>query len=74
MPNPIYAQFNRAQQGDMGQSFMQFMAQSRGKDPRQIINQMVQSGQLTQQQLNVAQQRAQQMSGLFSQFKNRFGF
>ena len=56
------------------QSFLNFMNQFRGQNPRAIINQMVQSGQISQQQLNMAQQKAQQMSGIFGQFKSRFGF
>lgn len=54
--------------------FPQFMAQMRGKDPNQIINQMIQSGKINQQQLNMVQQQAQQMQGQFAQFKNMFGF
>ena len=56
------------------QSFLNFMNQYRGQNPRAIINQMVQSGQISQQQLNAVQQRAQQMSGVLGQFKSRFGF
>ena len=54
--------------------FPQFMAEMRGKDPNQVLNQMIQSGQITQAQLNQAQQMAGQMKGQFDQFKNMFGF
>ena len=54
--------------------FPQFMAQMRGKDPQQIINNMLSSGQINQQQLNQAQQMAAQMRGQFSQFAPMFGF
>ncbi len=56
------------------QSFLNFMNQMRGQNPRDIINQLVHSGKVSQQQLNAVQQRAQQMSGIFGQFKSRFGF
>lgn len=54
--------------------FPQFMNQMRGKDPNQILQQMMQSGRVDQQQLNQAQQMAQQMMGQFDQFKGMFGF
>lgn len=54
--------------------FPQFMNQMRGKDPNQILNQMMQSGKVSQQQLNQAQQTANQMAPQFEQFKGMFGF
>ena len=45
--------------------FQKFMQQMRGVDPRQEINRMLQSGQISQQQLNEAQRQAQQFMGLF---------
>jgi hypothetical protein len=77
MANDLFRQMQaqqRPQGGDMMYAFTQMMEQGRGKDPRAIINQMVQSGKLSQQQLNMVHQRAQQMSGMFDQLKNRFGF
>lgn len=44
---------------DFVRQWQQFRAQYQG-DPRQQIQQMLQSGQLTQEQLNRAQQLAQQ--------------
>lgn len=58
----------------MMQQFPRFMQQMRGKDPAQIINQMVQSGQINQRQLNQVQQQAQQLQGTFDSIKNMFGF
>lgn len=52
--------------------FPQFLQQMKGKDPNAIIQQMVQSGQITQQQLNQAQQMAQSMMPQFEQFRNMF--
>ncbi len=56
------------------QMFSQFMNQMRGQDPQQILNQLFSSGQINQQQLNQAQQMAQQMAGKFDGMKSMFGF
>ena len=75
MPNDLFNQMKGQNGGDpLMQNFSNFMNQYRGQNPRSIINQMVQSGQISQQQLNMVQQKAQQMSGIFGQFKSRFGF
>ncbi len=54
--------------------FPMFMQQMRGQDPQQVLNQLMQSGRVSQQQLNQAQQMAQQMQGQFEQFRGMFGF
>lgn len=75
MPNDLFKQMNQQNGGDpLMQNFTNFMNQMKGQNPRAIIDQMVQSGQISQQQLNMVQQKAQQMSGIFGQFKSRFGF
>lgn len=75
MPNDLFKQMSQQNVGDpLMQNFTNFMNQMKGQNPRSIINQMVQSGQISQQQLNMVQQKAQQMSGIFGQFKSRFGF
>ena len=75
MPNELFNQMRQQNSGDpLMQNFTNFMNQMKGQNPRTIINQMVQSGQISQQQLNAVQQKAQQMSGIFGQFKSRFGF
>ena len=61
MSNPI---FQALGQPNLKQQFQQFMNQMRGKDPNAIIQQMVSSGRISQDQLNQAQQRAQQMINL----------
>ena len=48
------------------------MNQMKGKDPNAIINEMVSSGKLTQEQLNQAQQQAQQMQGMFNSVRGMF--
>lgn len=57
----------------MGQ-FPQFMQQMRGKDPNQVLQQMLRSGKISQQQLNQAQMAASQLQGQFDQFRGMFGF
>ena len=55
-------------------NFVQFMQQMRGQNPRQIINNMIQEGRLTQGQLDQIQQQASGMMGQFDAFRNMFGF
>lgn len=75
MGNPFMAAMGGAkgqQGGPMG--FVQFMNQMRGKDPNQILQDMMSSGKLNQQQLNQAQNMAKQVEGQFNGFKSMFGF
>ncbi len=57
----------------MLQQFQRFMSQMQGKDPNAIINEMVQSGKISQAQLNQAQQQAQQMQQMFAPLRGMFG-
>ena len=57
----------------MLQQFQRFMSQMQGKDPNAIINEMVQSGKISQAQLNQAQQQAQQMQQMFAPLRGTFG-
>ena len=68
--NPFYQAMNRP---NMMQQFQTFMNQMRGKDPNQIINEMVSSGRVSQQQLDQAQKQAQQMQGMFEGMRGMFG-
>lgn len=63
MSNPLFQALggNRNKMSE----FQKFMQQMRGVDPRQEINRMLQSGQISQQQLNEAQRQAQQFMGMF---------
>lgn len=73
MANPIFKAINgRAQNGGFLQQFPKFMQQMRGKNPTQMLNELVSSGKINQQQLDAAQRQAQQMSGMFDQFKGMF--
>ncbi len=55
------------------QQFQQFMTQMRGIDPNAIIQNMMQSGELTQDQYNQVRQQAQQMQGMFEGMRGMFG-
>ena len=72
MPNPFNI-LGGNQNPMMGQ-FQQFMNQMRGRDPQQMINELVSSGKINQNQLNQIQRQAQQMQSMFDGIKNMFGF
>lgn len=74
MPNPLYSKLNGNQQGNMMQQFQRFMNQMQGKNPNEMIEQIVASGQLSQQQLNSIQQQAKNMERQFSTMRSMFGF
>lgn len=70
MANPI---FNALGGGNMPNNnmikqFQNFMKQMEGKNPQEEINKLLQSGAITQQQLNEAQQMAQQFQTMLSDF------
>ena len=73
MPNPFFNAMGGNQQQNMLRQFQQFMGQMRGKDPNAMINELVQSGRITQEQLNHVQRQAQQMQGMFEGMKGMFG-
>jgi hypothetical protein len=68
MSNPLFQALGGGRGNMMGQ-FQQFMQQMQGKDPNQEIAKLLQSGKISQQQLNQAQQMAQQMQGMFGMFR-----
>lgn len=68
MSNPLF-QALKGNQPNMMEDFQRFMDQMKGVNPQQEINRMLQSGQITQAQLNQAQQMAQQMQGMFGMLK-----
>lgn len=74
MANKLYNDMHANSQNGMEDNFLRFMDQMRGQNPRAIIDDMVRSGKVSQQQLNAVQQRAQQMGGMFGKMKSRFGF
>lgn len=62
--NPLYKALN-GNQPNMMADFQRFVQQMQGVNPYQEINRMLQSGQISQQQLNEAQRQAQQFMGMF---------
>ena len=64
MSNPLYDQFNNRPTGDMLTQFNRFRQNFRG-NPQQMIQQMLNTGQISQDQLNMAMQKANQLKNLF---------
>lgn len=74
MANPVFEAIgNKRSQPDMAQQFQRFMEQMRGQNPQQILNDLVASGKVSQQQLDAAQKQAQQMQGVFEGMRGMFG-
>lgn len=65
--------FQAMGQPNMMQQFQAFMNQMKGKDPNSMIQELVASGQVSQQQLDQAQRQAQQMAAMFEPFRGMFG-
>lgn len=65
MSNPLFNALGGNQQPNMMGDFQKFMQQMQGKNPHQEIANLLQSGRISQQQLNQAQQMAQQFSRMF---------
>lgn len=51
--------------GNMLQQFQQFKKQMQGVNPQEEVQKLLQSGKISQAQLDKTQQMAQQMQGLF---------
>ena len=51
--------------GNMLQQFQQFKKQMQGVNPQEEVQKLLQSGKISQAQLDKAQRMAQQMQGLF---------
>lgn len=71
--NPFFQAMGGNRQPSMMQQFQQFMNQMRGKDPNTMIQELVSSGRVSQQQLDQAQKQAQQMQGMFEGMRGMFG-
>ena len=68
MSNPIFdAMGGNIPGNNILAQFQQFRKQMQGKNPHEEINRLLQSGAINQQQLNQAQQMAQQMQSMFRQ-------
>ena len=69
MSNPLFQALAENRQQNMMSQFQNFVQQMQGKDPNQEIAKLLQSGRISQQQLNQAQQMAQQFQGMMGTFK-----
>ena len=69
MSNPLFQALGGRQQPNMMEDFQRFMQQMQGKDPNQEIARLLQSGRISQQQLNQAQQMAQQFQSMMGAYK-----
>lgn len=69
MSNPIFNALGGGMmpQNNMIAQFQQFRQQMQGRNPYEEINKLLQSGAINQQQLNQAQQMAQQFQSMFRQ-------
>lgn len=68
MGNPLFNLLggkNNNGPGNMLQQFQQFKKQMQGVNPQEEVQKLLQSGKISQTQLDKAQQMAQQMQGLF---------
>lgn len=66
MPNPLYESMKRQPMGgmgDMARQFQQFKAGFRG-DPKAQVQQLLNSGQMTQAQYDQLSRMAQQLMGV----------
>lgn len=62
--NPLYNEMQNNQPGNMLQRFQQFRQNFKG-DPQQQVQQLLNSGKVSQQQYNQAVQMAQQFQRMF---------
>lgn len=67
MSNPIFQALG-GNQGNMMSDFQKFMQQMQGKNPHEEIAKLLQSGKISQAQLDQAQKMAQQMQGMLGMF------
>ena len=70
MANPLFNLLNGGNRtgngaGNMLQQFQQFRQRMQGVNPQEEVQKLLQSGKISQAQLDKAQQMAHQMQGLF---------
>lgn len=66
MANPLFnALGGNIPNNNILAQFQQFRKQMQGKNPHEEINRLLQSGAISQQELNQAQQMAQQFQAMF---------
>lgn len=74
MSSPLFKALGNSGTGgngpmDIMNQFQQFRQQMQGKNPNEEINRLLQSGKISQQQLNQAQQTARQLMSMFGNMK-----
>lgn len=75
MGNSTKTNYNEAEvNAGMQNGFIQFLQQNKGKNPNQILQEMMGSGQISQQQLNMAQAMAKRLEQQFSGLRGMFHF
>ena len=65
MPNPLFQTFGGNRKPNMMGDFQRFLQQMQGKNPHEEIAKLLQSGRVSQAQLNQAQQMASQFASQF---------
>ncbi len=63
--NPIFDALGGKPNNNMLQQFQAFKQQMQGKNPHEEINKLLQSGAISQEQLNQVQQMAQELQAMF---------
>lgn len=64
MSSSIFRQLGGVPFNNLQKQLQSFISSMQGKNPQEEINKLLQSGRISQQQLNQAQQMAQQMRGI----------
>lgn len=75
MANPLFNAMDGAKQPmNFMQAFPKFMEQMKGRNPNEVLNEMLTSGKINQSQLDQAQKMAKNIEGQMNGFKSMFGF
>lgn len=75
MGNSTKTTYNEAEvNAGMQNGFIGFMNQNKGKNPNQILQEMMASGQISQEQLNMAQMMAKRFEQQFGGLRSMFHF
>lgn len=75
MANPLFNAMGGSQPPmNFMQAFPKFMEQMKGKNPNEVLNEMLTSGKINQSQLDQAQKMAKNIEGQMNGFKSMFGF
>ena len=64
MPNPMLSRLNATNPVQMLQRFAEFKNSMQGKDPEAMVNELLRSGKMTQQQFEQLKSQAQSFMSL----------